>query len=119
MEQRTIPQNSGLHLWFEMLEQECKAQGQTMDMLITKPQEVPITRHLLKDMFRLTGKILYHKDSTAKLTKEEIDQLIKVFEKTIGERLQIHIPFPSKEQILEYNKIKQNDESKVSPRKGE
>jgi hypothetical protein len=104
--QRSIDQNSALHKWFELLEQECIAGGMTMDMLIKKPQEIPITRHLLKDMFRLIGNVMYHKDSTAKLTKDEINEVIKVFEKTIGERLEIFIPFPSVENlILEENNL--------------
>jgi len=103
MEQRSKKQNDSLHLWFEMLESECTALGLTMDMLITKPTEVPITKTLLKDMFRLIGKTMYHKESTADLTKEEIDKVIRVFEKTIGERLQINILFPSEEQIKNKN----------------
>jgi len=102
-DQRTTPQNSSIHKWFEIIEQECTSLGQTMDMLIKNPTEVPITRYLLKDTFRLIGKVMYGKESTADLTKEEIDKVIKVFEKLIGERLEINILFPSKQQQKEYN----------------
>lgn len=107
-DKRTIPQNSAIHKWFELLEQECTALGQTMDMLIKNPTEVPITRYLLKDTFRLIGKMIYGKESTADLTKEEIDKVIQVFEKTIGERLQIYISFPSVEHLLREQNEKEN-----------
>ena len=97
---RTLNQNSALHKWFEMIEEEAANQGATMDMLVKNPQEVPITRSLLKDMFRLIGNTMYHKDSTAKLTKEEINEVIKVFDRVVSERLGIDIPFPSIENII-------------------
>ena len=98
---RSLNQNSALHLWMEMLEEECEAQGVTMDMIITKPQEIPITRHLLKDLFRLIGLKMFRRKSTADLEKDEFGTVQKVFEKTIGERLQIYIPFPSLDQQID------------------
>lgn len=98
---RTISQNSALHKWFEIIEQEAQNNGSTMDMLIKNPCDIPITRNLLKDMFRLIGNTMFHRDSTAKLTKSEIDEVIKVFEKVIAERLGIDLPFPSLESLIE------------------
>jgi hypothetical protein len=76
--------------------------GATMEMLILKPNEVPITRTLLKDMFRLIGNTMYHRDSTAKLTREEINKVIMTFEKILAERLGIDLPFPSVESLIDY-----------------
>jgi hypothetical protein len=98
---RSLNQNSALHLWLTQLEEEMKVNGITMDMIITKPQEIPITRHLLKDLFRLLCKKMYHKESTADINSLEFYEVQKVFEKNIGEKTQIYIPFPSEERMME------------------
>lgn len=92
---RSLSQNAALHLWLTMLETEMRSNGITMDMIITKPQELPITRHLLKDLFRLIGKKMFKIESTADLTKLDFAEVQKTFEKIIGERTEIFIPFPS------------------------
>jgi len=98
---RSDNQNSALHLWLTQLEAEMKTNGITMDMVITKPQEIPVTRHLLKDLFRLIGKKMFHRDSTAKLLKDEFSSVQETFEKVIGERTEIYLPFPSEERMMD------------------
>jgi hypothetical protein len=96
-DQRSFNQNSALHKYFELVEDEARNAGLTMDMLIKKPNELPITRYLLKDLFRLIGKTMYGRESTAYLTKNEMSEVISTFQKIIAERLNISIPFPSLE----------------------
>lgn len=96
---RTLNQNSALHLYLTMLEEECTNTGATMDMIIKKPQEIPITRHLLKDLFRFYGKTMFKRDSTAKLKKDEFSVVLMAFQKVVAERLGISIPFPSYESL--------------------
>lgn len=103
MSKRSQNQNNALHLWLSLIEEEARAQGMTMDMIIKNPAELPITRHLLKDLFRFIGKKMYGKDSTTKLDKIEFGEVQRVFEKTIGERLEIYIPWPSIESLTEQN----------------
>lgn len=98
--QRTLSQNAALHKWFEIIEQEAQNEGASLDMLVKNPMEIPITKHLLKDLFRLTGKTMYGKDSTAKLTKQEMSKVIDVFQKVVSERLGIYIEFPSIEALM-------------------
>ena len=98
---RSTAQNSALHLYLGMLEQECRNSGMTMDMIIKKPQELPITRHLLKDLFRLYGKTMYGKESTAKLDKNEFSTVLMSFQKVVAERLGISLPFPSIESLMD------------------
>jgi hypothetical protein len=66
-------------------------------MIVKNPAELPITSFLLKDLFRFIGKKSFHKDSTAKLNKEEFNQIQRTFERIIAERLEISIPFPNYE----------------------
>ena len=92
---RTEKENRALHLWFEMISTEANNMGLTMDMLVKKPHEIPITPELLKYFFRLYGNVMYGRNSTSKLTTKEFSEIVKVFEKVIAERLEISIPFPS------------------------
>jgi hypothetical protein len=83
-DRRSINQNSAMHLWFSQIASDAQNQGQTMDMLIKNPVELPITEGLLKDLFRLIGKTKYKKDSTAKLDKIEFNEVQKTFEKVVA-----------------------------------
>ena len=97
---RSLNQNASLHLWFTMIEEEARNTGQTMDMLIQKPNELPITASLLKDMFRLIGKTMYSKKSTAQLSKDEFSSVVSTFEKIVAERLNISLDYPSIETLI-------------------
>jgi len=97
---RSLNQNASLHLWFTMIEEEARNTGQTMDMLIQKPNELPITASLLKDMFRLIGETMHRKNSTAKLSKDEFSSVVSTFEKIVAERLNISLDYPSIETLI-------------------
>jgi hypothetical protein len=92
---RSLRQNASIHKWCELVEEHCKERGFTLDVLYKKPFEVPINRHYLKDFFREVGRIMFHKDSTAKLETNECSEVVKVVEKAWAERLESDIPFPS------------------------
>lgn len=93
--QRTLNQNSAMHKWFEMIEEHCQERGLTRDVLFKNPAELPITKHMLKDFFRMVGNMMFHRKSTAELEKGEIDPVIKVCEREFAKRLDSTIPFPS------------------------
>lgn len=90
-------QENAYHLWFEQVAEEANEKGLTVDALILKPSEFPITKGILKDYFREVGKIMFGKDSTIPLTEEEATRIIEVCERAFAERLDNTIPFPSKE----------------------
>ena len=92
---RTLSQNNAMHKWFELIEQHCQERGLTLDVLFKNPAELPITRHYLKDFFRMVGDRMFGKKSTAKLSKAEIDRVIKTCEMNFAKRLESDIPFPS------------------------
>jgi hypothetical protein len=94
---RTSRQNSALHKWFSLVSDEANEKGLTLNMLYNSPQNMRITPELLKNLFREYGRVMYKKDSTTKLTKQEINNLIKVFEQVYAERLDCTIPFPTYE----------------------
>jgi len=93
-EKRTTKMNSDLHLWFALIAENSNELGLTLDLLYNQPQNMRITPELLKNLFREYGRVMYNKDSTAKLTKDEMSKLITVFEQLLAERLNNIIPFP-------------------------
>ena len=92
---RTDNQHRALHKYFEILEEEAKELGATMAMLVKNSHEIPITRILLKELFKMIAWAMFKKDSTTKLTKEEFSSVKEVFERTIAERAGLISPFPS------------------------
>ncbi len=94
-DQRTKKQNDSLHGWLAQVEEHCMERGLTAKVLFKDPGELPITRHMLKDRFRMFGNYMFHRKSTADLSKPEIDKVIKVCEQEYAEKLDCVIPFPS------------------------
>jgi len=99
-EERSLNQNAALHLWLDQIAEEAEKRSLTIDMLIKKPAEVPITAEILKDFFRFTGKKMYGKKSTAKLSKEEFSTIVNMFDKSVIERLGIDIEFPNIDLLI-------------------
>jgi hypothetical protein len=93
-EKRTSNQNRALHKWFALIAENSNELGLTLDLLYNQPQNMRITPDLLKNLFREYGRVMYNKDSTSKLTKDEMSKLITVFEQLLAERLNNIIPFP-------------------------
>lgn len=96
-ERRTSNQNRALHLWFSLVSDEANEKRLTLNELFTKPQNMRITPEALKMLFKEYAKRMYNKDSTTKLTKQELKILIEVFKQVYAERLELTIPFPSYE----------------------
>ncbi len=98
---RSSLQNRAMHLWFNQIASECSNRGITMDMVVTKPQEIPITSHLLKDLFRFIGKKMFKVESTAKLEKLQFYEVQKTFEMTLIKNIELYIPFPNENTLME------------------
>jgi len=98
---RTLNQNSALHLYCEMVEEHCAELGLTVEKLYKKPNEIKITRDIVKSFIRETGMYMYHRDSTAKLEKNELSEVISVIQKVFAERLDFTQGFPSIESLMD------------------
>ena len=97
---RSGNQNNALHLWLDQITTEAEDRGLTLDMWLKKPTEMKITESMLKDCFREMGRVMYNKDSTAKLDKYEFSELVFLFDKMVLERLGIDIEFPNIDLLL-------------------
>lgn len=92
--QRTRNQNRAMHKWFSLIAEHCAERGLTVDALFKNPAEIRITPEIVKQFFREMGMWMFHKDSTAKLTREEASQVITACEKEFAERLDYTDNFP-------------------------
>lgn len=100
--QRTIPQNSALHLYLTQVAAELDRQGHTMQDVVQKITKVEIkpSMHNVKEMiWREIQKAQLGKDSTTFLNKQEdIDKVYEVMNKWLGTYFEIHIPWPNDER---------------------
>lgn len=101
---RTLKQNSSLHLLFKQVSDECMMRG--IDMREIVQDEVPIqcTPENIKWMWKLLQKALFGNKSTTELKKSgQIEVVYDNFNKILIERTQGQIslpPFPSIETLI-------------------
>jgi len=102
---RTGKQNNSIHLWCEQVAKELNESGQSIQEVLKKTIEISWTGDSVKELIwrkiqiSLTGKI-----STTKLDKtEEINNIYEHANRFLGEKCQLHVPFP--QQIKDETKI--------------
>jgi len=100
--QRTIIQNNSMHKFFELFEKEAYREGVTYTEFIRKrPQlELPWTKEKVKEVWRDICFLLYGHRHTSKLKTDQVKIVYDVFNKAVGETINVHIPFPSNEPPL-------------------
>ena len=100
---RTISQNNAIHLYCSRLSDALNAEGLDMKAVISKEVDIMWTPVTVKEyLWKATQKIMFGKSSTTQLDKtKEIDKIYDVINKTIGERTEIYVPFPSYLDLLE------------------
>ena len=100
-EPRTILQNRSLHKWLrdnaELMKKDGITVKQLVEIMMTMPLEMYPTQKILKEIvWRPIQKIMLGKESTTELTKAEIDPIIDIIVKNIGQFLgYTFTPFPS------------------------
>lgn len=98
--QRTINQNSALHLYCKVLAETLNEAGITQDVLV-RGIEVDNSPESVKAVFRALGKAKYGKESTADLTTKEMSDIYEEFNRHTS-KIGIHLPWPSTEQTEQY-----------------
>ncbi len=100
---RTPRQNSSGHLWFGMLADALNDSGYTVNSTEVLRLPVSWTGENIKEfLFRPIMKALYpDKKSTTELTKTEWSQVVEELNKALGERVGVHVPYPSEEKDME------------------
>ena len=101
-EKRTTTQNKAMHLLFEMTAQALNDSGQDMRKILKETIDIAWTKDSVKHyLFHTIMKAMYQKESTADLTKEQLQKVYEVFHRHLSEKAEIDLPFPSNyEQYL-------------------
>ena len=110
--QRTIQQNKALHKYFELIAEELNSAGYDMKKVLKPGVEIPWSRETVKEyLWRPLQEAYLLKPSTTKLNTKEIDKIIDILTKHLGEKLGIELPdFPSIESIIN----SQRDDNNIS-----
>lgn len=98
--QRTLQQNAALHKWCELMATQMNDAGYTQRQLVGQFKdgfELPVTEHMVKDIFREVGRAMFKKDSTADLTTTEVQEVYQVVDARFGEITGCRTEWPSRE----------------------
>jgi len=112
--QRTLQQNSALHLFFRLLADELNSAGLDMRQVLKPGVEIPWTDENVKEyLWRPIQKAYTRKDSTKELNKtKDINNIYEILNRHLGEKLGIHVEFPSIENTEAYLKSLEKSSNK-------
>ncbi len=99
---RTISQNAALHKHCQMLSDVCNDAGIGQRAILEQIRlhNIPTTMESIKETYRVFMRALWpEKESTTELSTTEFQHLVEVANQFWGERLGIHVPFPSEEEM--------------------
>lgn len=98
---RTIRQNSAIHKYFELLADELNNAGYSMMKVLNHEAEIPWTPASVKEhLWRPIQKAQLGKESTTKLETKEVGEVYETLNRHIAEKLGVHVPFPSIDEII-------------------
>lgn len=98
--QRTLQQNKALHKFFQLLADELNEKGLDMRKTLKESIEIPWNGRTVKDyLWRPIQELQLKKESTTELTTREIDKIYETLNRFLGEKLAVHVPFPSLEEM--------------------
>lgn len=99
-ERRTLKQNSALHVYFNLLAEELNSAGYDIKETLKKDIEIPWNAITVKELlWRPIQKAQLKKTSTTRLSTTELDLIYDTLNRYLGEKLGIHVPFPSEEEL--------------------
>lgn len=99
--QRTLTQNASLHLFFEHMAGALNASGFDMKRTLKQDIEIPWTADLVKQyLWKPIQSAMLNKESTTELDTKEIDDVLDVLTRHLGEKTGVVIEFPSVESLM-------------------
>ena len=98
---RTVQQNKALHVLFNLLAQNLNESGLDMRKTLKPGIEIPWSGRSVKEyLWRPIQKAQLNKQSTTELNTKEIDAVFETLNRHLGEKFELHTPFPSIDEIL-------------------
>src|SRR3990172_4513110 len=98
MKQRTIQQNKSLHLWCTMLANAFNDAGLDIQKTLRHDIEIPWSAVTVKELiYRPVMEAMTGKESTTELDRIEPSQVYEVLNRHLGEKFNLHVPWPCDE----------------------
>ena len=95
---RTGQQNKALHKFCEMLAEALNDAGYTVQKTLRHDVDIPWNKDLVKELLWKPIQVaMTDKESTTELTTVEPSQIYEVLNLHLGEKLKIHVEWPSEE----------------------
>lgn len=105
--QRTAQQNRALHVYFSLIANALNDAGYDMRKVLKPEVEIPWSPSAVKEyLWRPIMKAQLRKFSTTEMSTTDIDSVFDTINRHLGEKLGIHEPFPSLEEIINRMKDK-------------
>jgi len=103
--QRTIKQNRALHKYFELVAGTLNEAGLDMRKTLKPEIDIPWSKESVKEyLWRPIQKAQLQKRSTTELDRKDINIIYETLNRFLGEKLGVHTPFPSLEELEEETK---------------
>ena len=95
--QRTNKQNNAIHQYLRMVAKKLREAGIDARKFFKPSVEIPITMEMLKeDAWHPIQMAILQKESTADLTRAEVNKVYEVFDRHLAQSHGVHVPFPSR-----------------------
>ncbi len=92
---RSDRQNNAMHLWFRQIAQELNDAGYWVRHPFSDKLEIPFTEILVKEtLYKPIIKAMYDKNSTGRLTPQELSNAAEVLVRWLSENKKVYVPFP-------------------------
>jgi len=101
MKQRTIQQNKSIHKGCQNIADVLVENGISLNKVI-KNLEIRPSMESVKDIFRSIAESKYGIKSTTELKSNQVTEVWEDLIKAVSESTGIFIPFPSKEEFINY-----------------
>ncbi len=94
---RTSQQNKGIHAFCREVASQLEERGLDMRQVLKQTTEITPTMELVKNhMWKPVQNAMFDKNSTAKLTKKEVDRVYQELARHLAERFDINVRFGKK-----------------------
>jgi len=100
---RTMIQNRALHLWFELVAEMLNESGLDMKKVLKPDVDIPWTKQTVKEyLWRPLQEVMLLKHSTTELTTKDLDKVVEVLNRHLGDKLKVETPpFPSIQEMMD------------------
>ena len=101
MDKRSTRQNRAIHKYFELLADELNSAGWDMKRTLRHDVDIPWNGDTVKQwLWKPIQEAMLGKKSTTQLTTKEIDKVYETLNRHLADKLGVHTPFPSVDEIL-------------------